>query len=90
MKAMLFLLGLLCLPSSAAADPTLWDLLKPDAPLMTPIVPAQGYSCARKTCGQMVSCEEACYHLVICGDTARDRDNDGIPCENICSRPCPR
>ncbi|WP_316016137.1 excalibur calcium-binding domain-containing protein [Roseobacter sp. HKCCA0434] len=46
---------------------------------------AQSYSCSpSKTCGQMRCCEEACFHLVVCGDTARDRDRDGIPCETLC------
>ena len=46
---------------------------------------AQGFSCSpRKTCGQMRSCEEACFHLTVCGDTARDGDRDGIPCETLC------
>ena len=43
------------------------------------------YSCTvRKTCSDMESCEEAYYHLNICGNTRLDRDKDGIPCENIC------
>lgn len=49
---------------------------------------AQAFDCRRKTCPQMVSCAEACYKLTVCGDRRRDGDNDGIPCENICSRPC--
>lgn len=52
---------------------------------------AQSFSCTpRKTCGQMRSCAEACHALVVCGDTRRDGDHDGIPCEKLCSRPCPR
>lgn len=65
----------------------------PPAPLprqdpLTPIIEeASGskFSCSpSKTCPQMNSCEEAYYHLNECGDTARDRDGDGVPCENIC------
>lgn len=54
------------------------------------IIPAssessEGFSCsARKTCPMMRSCKEAYYHLNQCGDSARDRDGDGVPCENIC------
>ena len=44
------------------------------------------FNCERKTCGQMDSCEEAVYHLYVCGDTARDGNNDGIPCESLCRR----
>lgn len=43
------------------------------------------YSCTiRKTCAEMSSCDEAYYHLNICGTKRLDRDNDGVPCENIC------
>ncbi|GAK61432.1 hypothetical protein U27_01332 [Candidatus Vecturithrix granuli] len=43
------------------------------------------YTCTvRKTCAEMSSCEEAYYHLNICGNKRLDRDNDGVPCENIC------
>ncbi len=36
-----------------------------------------------KTCKTMTSCEEAV--IAWCGgDTRRDGDNDGIPCENLC------
>ncbi|MDO9638682.1 MAG: excalibur calcium-binding domain-containing protein [Pseudotabrizicola sp.] len=49
---------------------------------------AQGYTCAKTTCKQISSCEEACYKLLICGHRQRDADNDGIPCENLCSSPC--
>lgn len=48
------------------------------------------YNCANATCKQIGSCEEACYKLLICGHHRRDADNDGIPCENLCSRPCER
>ncbi|WP_145996734.1 excalibur calcium-binding domain-containing protein [Monaibacterium marinum] len=54
---------------------------------LRPIQLAQTYSCSpRKTCGQMRSCDEACFHLTVCGDRARDGDSDGIPCESICGR----
>lgn len=43
------------------------------------------FSCESKTCGEMESCEEALYHLNFCGHSRRDSDNDGIPCESICS-----
>ena len=43
------------------------------------------YSCyPSKTCGQMTSCEEAYFYLNVCGDSARDGDGDGVPCESIC------
>ncbi|MDO8882156.1 MAG: excalibur calcium-binding domain-containing protein [Pseudotabrizicola sp.] len=49
---------------------------------------AQAYDCSNKTCKQISSCAEACYKLKVCGHHKRDADNDGIPCENLCSRPC--
>lgn len=52
--------------------------------------PAQGFTCANVSCKRLRSCEEACYKLKVCGQKIRDRDNDGIPCENLCSRRCPK
>jgi deoxyribonuclease-1 len=47
--------------------------------------PSGKFSCDdKKTCGQMTSCEEAKYHLTICGDKKLDLDNNGVPCESIC------
>ncbi len=44
-----------------------------------------GFTCAvKKTCPQMISCAEAYFYLNTCGDTARDGDKDGVPCEEIC------
>ena len=78
---------LLCLALPAVADPApTGPALKDTA--FAPFLTAQAFSCSRKTCKQMTSCAEACHALLVCGDTARDRDRDGIPCENICSRPC--
>ncbi|QQB09754.1 excalibur calcium-binding domain-containing protein [Aggregatibacter segnis] len=34
----------------------------------------------------MRSCAEAKYHFNVCGEGRLDRDNDGIPCENVCRR----
>ncbi|AKO45701.1 excalibur calcium-binding domain-containing protein [[Haemophilus] ducreyi] len=45
---------------------------------------AQTFTCSKRTCGQMDSCEEARFHLTQCGVKSLDRDNDGIPCESIC------
>jgi len=48
------------------------------------------YSCTKKRCSEMSSCDEACYQFVKCGFSRLDRDKDQIPCENVCSRPCKR
>ncbi len=45
---------------------------------------AMAFDCAKKTCKQMSSCEEAQYKLNQCGHTRLDRDKDNVPCENIC------
>lgn len=50
---------------------------------------AQAYDCRNVGCKRLRSCDEACYKLKVCGQQIRDRDKDGIPCENLCSRPCP-
>lgn len=59
---------------------------EPPARVPSPLPDAapSGFSCERRTCGQMSSCEEANYHLDVCGDSRLDRDHDGVPCESIC------
>lgn len=48
---------------------------------------AQEYSCSpRKTCKQIRSCSEAVFRLRQCGDSRRDGDGDGIPCEDLCGK----
>lgn len=55
------------------------------APLDTPEKLAEpAYDCAVKTCGKMASCEEAVYKLYVCQHSARDANNDGVPCESLC------
>ena len=49
---------------------------------------AQAFDCRDVSCKRLRSCEEACYKLLQCGQRKRDGDNDGIPCENLCSRRC--
>jgi endonuclease YncB( thermonuclease family) len=41
---------------------------------------------AKRFCRQMVSCEEAAFHLKICGLTRLDGDSDVAPCELLCRR----
>jgi hypothetical protein len=57
-----------------------------EQPTQPPPPPAPvGYSCdCNKTCGAM-TCEEAYFQLNTCGCGARDNDNDGVPCESVCS-----
>ena len=42
------------------------------------------FSCKKKYCKYMTSCAEARYQFKQCGHKGLDRDNDGIPCENVC------
>ena len=56
----------------------------PPTPVPTP-EPSSLYTCScSKTCKNMASCAEAYFQLNTCGCSARDGDNDGIPCESIC------
>jgi len=46
---------------------------------------SSAYTCnCAKTCGQMVTCDEAYYQLNNCGCYKRDADSDGVPCESLC------
>lgn len=50
---------------------------------------AQELSCgAKRFCKKMVSCAEACFYLAKCGLSRLDKDQDGIPCESLCSSQC--
>jgi hypothetical protein len=61
------------------AQPTAAPQVQPTQP------PVVGYSCdCNKTCGAM-TCDEAYFQLNTCGCGARDNDNDGVPCESVCS-----
>jgi hypothetical protein len=61
---------------------------QPTSPVQQ-LAPAPGNksnrSCgAKKTCGQMASCEEAMFYLTQCGLSRLDGDSDGVPCESLC------
>lgn len=47
---------------------------------------ASAFDCVKKKCGDMHSCAEAYHHFSVCGETVRDRDGDGVPCENVCGK----
>jgi endonuclease YncB( thermonuclease family) len=38
----------------------------------------------KQSCREMISCEEARFHLVECDLDGLDGDGDGVPCESIC------
>lgn len=47
--------------------------------------PSASFQCgAKRTCGEMASCEEARFYLDRCGVKRLDRDKDGVPCEALC------
>ena len=47
--------------------------------------PSASFQCgAKRTCGEMASCEEARFYLDHCGIKRLDRDKDGTPCEALC------
>jgi hypothetical protein len=85
MKHVLIVLAVLTVTNPANAGPFEERLRS----LAVGVTPVQGYTCANVSCKRLRSCEEACYKLKVCGQKVRDRDNDGIPCENLCSRRCP-
>ncbi|MGK2927146.1 MAG: thermonuclease family protein [Lysobacterales bacterium] len=85
--------GLWALPEALRTPPWEWRRAQREGKAASAASPApprpattgSGFSCSqRKTCGQMASCAEADYHLLQCGNTRLDRNNDGVPCETIC------
>jgi endonuclease YncB( thermonuclease family) len=48
--------------------------------------PQPVYECGtRQHCGQIVTCDEAHYHLTRCGIKSLDPDGDGLPCDALCA-----
>ena len=62
--------------------------ISPVVTMMDYLKPVQGFDCSDRSCKALSSCEEACHKLLVCGQSKRDGDNDGIPCENLCRRRC--
>lgn len=46
---------------------------------------AAAMECSGATCARLRSCEQAVYETYVCGETVRDRDGDGVPCESLCT-----
>lgn len=92
-------LGLWALASSDQVPPWEWRQTMQTgstAQVLVPATPARqtsfsqvesssgGFNCSTlKRCGQM-SCAEARYQLIQCGNPYLDGDGDGIPCERQC------
>ncbi len=68
----------------AAANPVPpWEFRKTHAP--TREQAALGTACGKKHyCSQMVSCDEAKFYFTQCRVKTLDKNNDGVPCENLC------
>lgn len=50
-----------------------------------PVAGQPAFKCSdKRTCRQMVSCEEAHFYLTQCRVKSLDGDNDGVPCNSLC------
>ncbi|WP_039917604.1 thermonuclease family protein [Cellvibrio mixtus] len=79
--------GLWSLPENEKVAPWEWRKTGNKADLLNLVdeKQEQEFQCkGKRTCGQMVSCEEAKFYLKVCGVKSLDRDRDGIPCESLC------
>ena len=83
--------GLWALPVGQRCPPWDWRHKEPcGSPIVAgraepPEPPAfEGLCGAKRTCGEMTSCEEARFYLTQCGLSRLDKDNDGTPCEGVC------
>lgn len=60
-----------------------WEFRKAHAPARDTSTDANGCG-GKRYCSQMASCDEAKHYLTQCGMKALDKNNDGVPCENLC------
>ncbi|WP_089268775.1 excalibur calcium-binding domain-containing protein [Puniceibacterium sediminis] len=70
------------------AQPCWGDAEKTFAERVNALRLAQAFDCRDVSCKRLSSCAEACFKLLQCGQSKRDGDHDGIPCENLCSSRC--
>lgn len=58
---------------------------KPNSALGFISTPSATMKCgAKKYCREMISCEEAKFHMNKCGLKTLDGDHDGLPCNKLC------
>ncbi len=61
-----------------------WDWRKGIRPGASKTVTVPTGACARRTCGQFSSCDDAMRYVRQCGGAGIDGDGDGVPCESMC------
>ena len=61
------------------------QLQPPHKPTATPVAVYDAACGHKKHCSQMSSCDEAHFYLTRCGVKSLDRNNNGVPCEELCS-----
>lgn len=62
-----------------------WEWRKKDRTSAPGNAELEAFKCGEKTyCREMISCDEARFHLRSCGLTRLDGDGDSIPCETLC------
>jgi len=79
--------GLWALPASDRMPPWEWRQRGKEArdDQRLRVQTAQPFECGlKRECREMISCEEARFHLKECGLDQLDGDGDGMPCESIC------
>ena len=60
------------------------DAMDRDQPVES-VASETAFDCESKYCNDMSVCAEAVYKLTICGHGRLDADEDGMPCESICT-----
>ena len=76
--------------STPQNDDALTDQQSPDAQQVVPGKSKSSnsatFTCAgKRTCREMISCDEAKFYLTSCGVSSLDGDHDGIPCNSLCN-----
>jgi endonuclease YncB( thermonuclease family) len=76
-------LGIWSLPEYERVPP--WEWRRGGRPKSPGNTQLEAFKCGEKSyCSEMVSCDEAKFHLRSCGLTRIDGDGDGMPCEALC------
>lgn len=73
-----------------AVEPSQWRKQHPAqsqaaSPVSAPATASRAACGSKKHCSQMSSCEEARHYLAQCGIKTLDGNDDGVPCEKLCS-----